>query len=157
MFLQTDSGKALSWYKPIACYKFVHVVHFLWDVLQPLSILSKMYQTKDLDYTEVPPCGHNRENYKADTNSGTKLSHFLSDVPSEPVLDQDGLYTFEFEGHPIGAGKRQRKESLEVCKQFGNAIVKSVNARFSDNHDTSVLTSLTFLTQLSRKTAKLVM
>ncbi|KAH3795400.1 hypothetical protein DPMN_148950 [Dreissena polymorpha] len=46
VFLQEKSGKALSLYKPITCYKFVYVVHFLADVLQPLAVLSKSFRNR---------------------------------------------------------------------------------------------------------------
>ncbi|XP_052222893.1 zinc finger protein 862-like [Dreissena polymorpha] len=46
VFLQEKSGKALSFYKPITCYKFLYVVHFLADVLQPLAVLSKSFRNR---------------------------------------------------------------------------------------------------------------
>jgi len=58
VFLEEKSDKSLSLYKPITCYKFLHVTHFLADVLLPLATLSKSFQTQDLDYTEVSALLH---------------------------------------------------------------------------------------------------
>ena len=55
LFLEESSGKALALYKPITPYKFFYVAHYLVDVIEHLSRLSKMYQKSDLDFTDVNP------------------------------------------------------------------------------------------------------
>ena len=55
LFQEEKSGKALSLYKPIAKFKFLYTAHLLCDALKPIAILSKMYQKKDLCYSEVTP------------------------------------------------------------------------------------------------------
>ena len=97
VFLEENSGKALSLHKSLTCYKFLYVVHFLCDVLKPLTILSKMYQKQDLDFTEVTPllrstidCVNDLRVHK----NGHMLNKFLSHVSSEPQVDAAGLVTF---------------------------------------------------------------
>ncbi len=58
VFLEENTGKALSMYTPITTYTFLYTAHFLSDVLKPLAILSKMYQKSDLDYSESRPYSH---------------------------------------------------------------------------------------------------
>ena len=55
VFLEEKSGKSLMLHKPVSCYKFLYVAHFLNDCLKPLVILSKMYQKSDIDFSEVTP------------------------------------------------------------------------------------------------------
>lgn len=54
VFMQ-KSGKALSLHKPVTRFKFLYVIHFLSDVLKPLSTLSKLYQQENLDFSDVTP------------------------------------------------------------------------------------------------------
>ncbi|XP_045215333.2 zinc finger protein 862-like [Mercenaria mercenaria] len=145
VFLEENSGKALSLYKPITTYKFLYVAHFLCDVLKPLAILSKMYQKKDLQYSEVSPLLTSPISMLEDlrdSKSGERLQGFLKVAPAEPTLDSDGLFTFEFEGHTIRDSEKQRTESVNVCDQFVDRMVKSLNDRFSDNADGAILTSM---------------
>ncbi|XP_053400474.1 zinc finger protein 862-like [Mercenaria mercenaria] len=97
VFLEESSGKALSLYKPISTYKFLYVAHFLCDTLKPLAILSKMYQKKDLTYSEISPLLSSTigilEDLR-DNRSGHMLAKFLKVTPQEPKLD--GL-TLEFQ------------------------------------------------------------
>ena len=55
LFLEETSGKALALHKPITSYKFLYVAHYLADVMEHLSRLSRMYQKSDLDFTNVNP------------------------------------------------------------------------------------------------------
>ena len=106
VFLEEKSGKAPSLHKPITSYKFLHVIHFLADILKPLSNLSKSYQQSDLDFSEVTPpllmSTIETINNLESGQYGTKLQGFLSKMPSEPKVDSDGLLTFlssERRGH----------------------------------------------------------
>jgi hypothetical protein len=144
-FLEENSAKALSLYKPVATYKFLYVAHFLSDVLEPLAILSKMYQKKDLNYGEVEPLltstVHTLETLKENKN-GTSLSAFLSAAPSEPCLDENGLCTFEFQSHTICDSAEQRRVASSVCAQFVDSMVASLHSRFADNEDSAVMKAL---------------
>ena len=145
VFLEEKSGKALSLHKSLTCFKFLYVVHFLCDVLKPLAILSKMYQKQDLDFTEVTPLLRSTidcvNDFRVEKN-GQMLTKFLSQVSAEPQVDVDGLVTFQFQGHTIRDSSKQRDEAVKVCDQFVTGVVKSLNVRFSDNEDCSILTAL---------------
>ncbi|XP_053372821.1 uncharacterized protein LOC128546379 [Mercenaria mercenaria] len=134
------------------------IVHFLFDVLKPLAILSKMYQKQDLDFTEVTPLLRSTIDCVSDLQvkkNGQKLTEFLDQVPSESQVDADGLVTFQFQCHTIRDSSKQRDEAVKVCDQFVTGLVKSVNVRFSDNEDGSVLTALSnFFNPLVSKTCK---
>lgn len=145
VFLEENSGKALSLHKSLTCFKFLYVVHFLCDVLKPLSILSKMYQKQDIAFTEVTPLLKSTIDIVDELRvkkNGFKLSEFLGQVPSEPSTDSDGLVTFMFQGHTIRDSEKQRVEAVSVCDQFVTGLVKGLNARFSDNEDSATLTAL---------------
>lgn len=146
VFLEEKSARSLSLHKPVSTYKFLYVAHFLSDALKPLAILSKMYQTKDLNYADVEPqltsTISSLESLK-EKKDGSYISTFLSACPSEP--DADGLYTFEFDGHTIRDSTEQRRVAVSVCDQFITKMVASLNARFSDNEDGSVMRALSNL------------
>ena len=63
-----------------------------------------MYQKQDLDFTEVTPLLRSTidcvDNLGVEKN-GNKLTEFLSQVFSEPQVDVDGLFTFQFQCHII--------------------------------------------------------
>ncbi|XP_045211119.2 zinc finger protein 862-like [Mercenaria mercenaria] len=145
VFLEESSGKALSLYKPITSYKFLYVVHFLCDLLKPLAALSKTFQKSDLDFSEVMPMLHStidRVEHLGSKKDGTYLSGFISQVPDEPQVGEDGLTTFEYQGHTIRDGEKQRKDAVSVCDKFVAGMIRSMNDRFCDNEDSTVLTSL---------------
>ena len=145
VFLEEKSGKSLSMHKSIKCFKFLFVTHFLCDILKPVSILSKMFQKSDLDFSEVTPLLSstikNIENLQ-DTKNCERLDSFLASVPSVPQLDEDGLCTFQFENHCIRDSDKQRSEAASVCEKFVTSLIKSLNERFSDNADSEVLSAL---------------
>ncbi|XP_053383125.1 E3 SUMO-protein ligase KIAA1586-like [Mercenaria mercenaria] len=147
-FLEENSGKALSLYKPVATYKFLYVAHFLSDVLSPLAILSKMYQQKNLMYSDVEPLLTSTistlESLKEKKN-GTFLSAFLGSCPPEPTMDGDGLFTFEFQSHTIRDSAEQRRVAVSVCDKFVDNMVSSLHSRFSDNADSVVMKALSNL------------
>ena len=66
LFLEESSGKALALHKPITSYKFLYVAHYLVDVMEHLSRLSRIYQKSDLDFTNVNPRSNNRDNKRAE-------------------------------------------------------------------------------------------
>lgn len=105
VFLEQISGKALALYKPTTNYKFLHVTHFLADCLKPLAILSKDFQNKNLNFTEIHPLLTSTiemlEQIR-DKKSGEKLSKYLTVVPAEPQLDSDGLQTFQLVDIQLG-------------------------------------------------------
>ncbi|XP_053388248.1 zinc finger protein 862-like [Mercenaria mercenaria] len=148
VFLEESSGKALSLYKPITSYKFLYVVHFLCDLLKPLAALSKTFQKSDLDFSEVMPMLHStidRVEHLGSKKDGTYLSGFISQVPDEPQVGDDGLTTFEYQGHTIRDGEKQRKDAVSVCDKFVAGMIRSMNDRFCDNEDSTVLTALSNL------------
>lgn len=111
----------------------------------PLSILSKMYQTKDLDFAEVAhlPASTVDHITKLSANKdGSYMTQFVSDVPVELKTDSDGLDTCEFDGHIIRDGVKLRAEAVSLCNKFADDITKSLNDRFSGNEEIAVLTSL---------------
>ncbi|KAJ8312909.1 LOW QUALITY PROTEIN: hypothetical protein KUTeg_010282 [Tegillarca granosa] len=134
VFLQENSAKALSLYKPVSSFKFLYCAHFLADVLKQLCILNKMYQKSDLDFSQLDPllCSTITvlEGLR-DSKSGSVLSELVSAVPAEPTLDSDGLFTFEFQGHTIRDGIKQRQEAVE-----------SLRARFSNSEDAEVMSAM---------------
>ena len=131
-------------YTPFATYKFLYVADYLSYVLEPLAILSKMYQKADLNYGEVEPfltaTIHTLENLKENKN-GTSLSAFLSITPSEPSLDASALCTFEFKSHTIRDSAEQRRVALSVCEKFVDSVVANLYSRFADNEDSAVMNS----------------
>ncbi|XP_052264597.1 E3 SUMO-protein ligase KIAA1586-like isoform X2 [Dreissena polymorpha] len=145
VFLEEKSGKSLSLYKPISCFKFLFVLHFLSDILLPLSVLSKAFQKKDLDFADVAPLLNSTvqtiELFSQGKWAG-KLSTFLSQVPDEPQTGDDGLETFEFQGHTIRDGAQQRKEAVSIAKSFSAAMIRTIHDRFVDNDDAAILTAL---------------
>ena len=79
------------------------------------------------------------------TRSGPMMKQFLQVTPQTPEINKDGLFTFEYEGHTITDGVKQRTEAESVCQKFLNNMVTSLNSRFSDNSDGSVLTAMSNL------------
>ncbi|KAH3879156.1 hypothetical protein DPMN_003058 [Dreissena polymorpha] len=105
-----------------------------------------MYQKKDLCYSEVTPlltATIQTLEHLSETRSGPMLTKFLKVTPQTPEFDKDGLCTFDYEGHTITDSVKQRTEAESGCTQFLNNMVKSLNSRFSDNSDGSVLTAMT--------------
>ncbi|KAH3814634.1 hypothetical protein DPMN_143139 [Dreissena polymorpha] len=121
VFLEETAAKALSLHKPITTFKFLYVSHFLADCLEPLAILSKSFQKQDLNFAEIHPLLAATIDSLAEIKygkSGDKLSKFLTQVPSEPQIDKDGLCTFEFLGYTIRDVVNQRQEARSVCAKF---------------------------------------
>lgn len=119
-------------------------MHFLCDVLKPLSALSKTYQKSDLDFSDVTPMLQStieRIERLGSKKDGTYLRKFMSQVPTEPQVGEDGLTTFDFQGHTIRDGAKQREEAVSACDKFITGMVRSMNDRFSDNEDSSVLSA----------------
>ncbi|KAH3895466.1 hypothetical protein DPMN_019631 [Dreissena polymorpha] len=87
LFLEDKSGKALCLYKPIATYKFLYTAHFMCDVLKPIAFLSKMYQKKDLCYSEVTTlltATIQTLEHLSETRSGPMMTKFLKVTPQTP-------------------------------------------------------------------------
>ena len=129
VFLEERSRKALSLHKPITTYKFLYTAHFLCDALRPLAILSKMYQKSNLNFSEVMPIFKSTISTLetiSDDKNGKVLIQFLGVVTSCPQTDQDGLVTFEFEGHDIRDSESHRLESENNCSKFVTMMVKSL-------------------------------
>ncbi|KAH3837660.1 hypothetical protein DPMN_111061 [Dreissena polymorpha] len=64
-----------------------------------LSVLSKQFQKKDLDFADVAPLLNSTVQtieMFSEGKLGSKLSSFLSQVPDKPQIGDDGLETFEF-------------------------------------------------------------
>ena len=143
VFLEESSGKSLSLHKPITTFKFLYVISFLADILKPLAVLSKSFQSADLDFSEVAPLLMSTiaKVEKLQSKSGPRLEQFLDNVPKEPQVDTDGLYTFEYLGHTIRDSEKQRVEAESVCTKFVDYMISSLNERFSDNEDTAVLSA----------------
>lgn len=97
VILEDNSAKSLALHKPISCYKFLYVAHFLADALKPLAMLSRSYQRSELDFTEVNCLLHSTVQVldKLISYPGCNLSAFLQHAPTEPTLDKSGLFTFE--------------------------------------------------------------
>lgn len=145
VFLQENSAKALSLYKPVSSFKFLYCAHFLADVLKQLCILSKMYQKSDLDFSQVDPLLCSTITVlegPMDSKSGSVLSELVSAVPAEPTLDSDGLFTFEFHGHTIWDGIKQHQEAVSACEAFVTHTVESLRARFSNSEDAKVMSAM---------------
>lgn len=107
LLLEESSGKALSLHKPITCYKFLYVAHYLADVMDHLSRLSKMYQKSDLDFTDVNPLLEATIQSIRELNeskTGATLKKFLLSVSSTPTEDVNGLTTFQFGPHTVRDG-----------------------------------------------------
>ena len=113
-----------------------------------------MYQKMNLSYSHVEPLLLSTistlESLK-DKKNGVFLVKFLSSCPSEPVVDGDGLFTFQFEGHTIRDSAEQRRLSVSVCDQFVDSMISSLNSRFCDNEDGAVMKSLSSIFDPSLK------
>ncbi|XP_062594268.1 zinc finger protein 862-like, partial [Saccostrea cucullata] len=144
VMLEESSAKALALHKPISCYKFLYVAHFLADALKPLAVLSRSYQRSDLDFTEVNCLLHSTVKVLDNLigNPGGNLSAFLQHAPSEPTLDESGLYTFEFQGHIVRDSLGQRSEAVRACSTFIEGVKASLQSRFTDRGDALVLSAL---------------
>lgn len=115
------------------------------DILKPLAALSKSYQKSDLDFSEVTPLLHStvaKIESLGSKKDGACLSKFLSQVPHEAKVGEEGLVTFQYQGHTIRDGEKQRQEALSICDKFVTGMIRSMNDRFSDNDDSVVLTAL---------------
>ena len=148
LFLEESSGKALCLHKPITSYKFLYVAHYLADVMDHLSRLSKMYQRSDLDFTDVNPLLEATiETIRElkETKTGATLRKFVSSVPTTPTEDDDGLCTFQFGPHTVRDGVQQRKEALSACDSFTDLVIQNLKQRFTATDDATTLTSLTRL------------
>ena len=146
LFLEESSGKALALYKPITSY--LYVAHYLADVMEHLSRLSKMYQKSDLDFTDVNPLLEatiDTIKELKELKSGATMKKFLSAAPTTPTVDGDGLTTFEFGPHTIRDGRQQRKEAVSACDSFTDLMIQNLQDRFSATEDATTLTSLTRL------------
>ncbi|KAJ8303737.1 hypothetical protein KUTeg_018660 [Tegillarca granosa] len=138
VFLEENSAKALSLYKPVSTYKFLFCAHFLSDVLKQLCFLSKMYQKSDLDFSQVNPLLSST----IVVLENLSYSKCGSCCPSEPMLDSDGLYTFQFKGHTIRDRAQQRKEAVSSCEAFVDHTVSNLKERFSDGKDAKIMSAM---------------
>ena len=148
LFLEESSGKALALHKPITSYKFLYVAHYLADVMEHLSRLSRMYQKSDLDFTDVNPLLEATiETIRElkESKTGSTLKKFLAAAPSTPSVDDDGLTTFQFGPHTVRDGQQQRKEAQSACDTFTDLVIQNLQERFSSTDDATTLTSLTRL------------
>jgi hypothetical protein len=70
----------------------------------PLPFYQKMYQKKDLCYSEVTlllTATIQTLEHLSETRSGLMMKTFLKVTPQTPETDKDGLFTFEYEGHTM--------------------------------------------------------
>jgi hypothetical protein len=70
----------------------------------PLPFYKKMYQKKDLCYSEVTlllTATIQTLEHLSETRSGLMMKKILKVTPQTPETDKDGLFTFEYEGHTI--------------------------------------------------------
>ena len=119
VFLEEKSGKSRSLYKPITCYEFLHVTHFLADVLLPLATPSLSFQTKDLDCTEVHGSALSHSAIQSIESAGkassSNLGKFRKAAPEEPQVGEDGTETLSFKDIPSGIQQsRGRKQYVYV-------------------------------------------
>lgn len=94
-----DLEKTSALYNPITSYNFLYTAHYLADVTEQLSRLSKMCQKRILDFTDVNPLFESITETIKDLKSskcGYTLRKFLSSSPKEPTTDEHGLTTFQF-------------------------------------------------------------
>ena len=145
MFLEESSGKALCLHKPITCYKFLYAAHYYADVMDHLSRLSKMYQQRDLDFTDVNPATIQSIRDLKESKTGATLRKFLLSAPGTPTEGDDGLTTFQFGPHTVRDGPQQRKEAQSACDSFSDFVIQNLQERFSSTDDSAGLTSLTRL------------
>ncbi|KAJ8300535.1 hypothetical protein KUTeg_022054 [Tegillarca granosa] len=127
---------------------FLYVAHFLADILTQLAILCKSYQRSDIDFTEVNPLLHSTVEViedLANTCSGSNITTFLADVPSEPSIDSAGLCAFEYKGHTIRDGATPRSEAVSACQSFVRNVVMHLRDRFTEEDDAVILGALTKL------------
>lgn len=144
VILEDNSAKSLALHKPISCYKFLYVAHFLADALKPLAMLSRSYQRSELDFTEVNCLLHSTVQVldKLISYPGCNLSAFLQHAPTEPTLDKSGLFTFEFQGHTVRDSLSQRSEAVRACSSFIETVKASLQSRFTDSGDAKILSAL---------------
>ena len=91
---------------------------------------SMMYQKKDIDFSMVTPLLTSTIESLVeirDLRNGQILNSFLKAVPSEPSKDSGGLVTFEFLGHTIRDGNKQRSESVTICDKFITDVISMIN------------------------------
>jgi len=146
VFLEDNSGKALCMHKSITNYKFLYTAHFLADVLPHLSLLCKAYQRSSISFTEIDPLLQSTVDVlvslRDDQKCGQNLSRFLQIAPSEPVVDDNGLFTFEFRSHTIRDSISQRSEAVSSCGAFVSKVVENLRDRFTAKGDSLTLSAL---------------
>jgi hypothetical protein len=145
VFLEDKAAKALCMHKSITNYKFLYTAHFLADVLHQLCVLCKAYQRSDISFTDVEPLLRSTVDVLVtlkDDKSGENLGQFLKVAPSEPVVDGDGLLTFEFRGHTIRDSGAQRSEAVSACDSFVSRVVENLKGRFTSQGDTATLSAV---------------
>ena len=137
--LSEDQGaRAQGLLKCISNYKFLYVSHFLADILKPLSILCKGFQSSTIDFTSVSTSLQ----YTAgevmrltESKQGKMLKCFKTSVPD--AVSEVG--NFEFHGHIIKDSEKQRVESEKCCVQFGQKLLENLRERFADVGDSKIL------------------
>ncbi|XP_053385860.1 zinc finger protein 862-like [Mercenaria mercenaria] len=137
--LSEDKGaRAQGLLKSVSNVKFLYVSYFLADVLKPLSILCKGFQSSSIDFTSVSASLETTTSEVlrlTESRQGKMMKDFKTSVPE--FVCENGY--FEFHGHMIKDSEKQREEAERCCGQFGEKVVENLKDRFADVGDSKVL------------------
>ncbi len=124
----------ISLYTQICDWKFLAFLHFLWDILGYLSTLSKIFQQKKIQISDIEPVieltiskiQQEFLDYNNDErlSLGENLNRFLSNIPSG-------------ENNSIGAHQLTYDENYEAdlivdISSFASAVISEIQERFPD-------------------------
>ena len=140
------SAKSAGLLKSMATYKFLYCAHFLSDVMNKLSRLSKAFQAEDVNFASVCSLLESTvQNVRSLCNgSGRNLSAFLKSIPETPVESAliPGQYEFEYDGHILKDSYKQRQEAESICRQFIESILINLESRFDKSGDSAILSAI---------------
>jgi len=138
-----SNAKAKGLLKTVASYKFMHVTHFLADVMNQLAHLSRVFQTRNLNFSvvnaSVQACIDAVNSYT--TSDGPTLRKFKKLVPASPEM-HNGQECFIYHEHMILDSNKQRSDAVSACEQFVGVLVDNLEARFLESGDQDILSAL---------------
>ena len=124
----------ISLYTEICDWKFLAFLHFLWDILGYLSILSKIFQRKKIQISDIDPVIEftlNRIHQEfldfSDEGRlllGENLKTFLLNVPSEENCN--------IGAHQLTWNENYETELIIDIQSFASAVVLEIQERFPD-------------------------
>ena len=124
----------VSLYTEICDWKFLAFLHFLWDILGYLSTLSKIFQRKKIQISDIDPVieltlKKIQQEFLDYSNEGRlllgeNLNRFLSNVPLEENCN--------IGAHQLTWNENYEAELIVDIQSFASAVISEIQERFPD-------------------------